>query len=73
MKREQHKNRSSRGYALLEYCAGAAVIAGVVWGAVTFLGSGMDEFLRSLGDWAKARATDVRSGTSGAGEDQAGR
>jgi len=51
---------SERGYALLEYCAGAAVIIAIVWVALQAMGTNMSELLTAIGEWAQDRAQDVR-------------
>jgi len=53
------KNKE-KGFTLLEYCAGAAVIAGVVWVAVSTLGENLSDLLVAIGEWASSRATDIR-------------
>ena len=58
--RRRIQAKKDRGYTLLEYCAGAAIITGILWGALGFLGSSLDGLLRGLGDWAQARTTEVR-------------
>lgn len=55
------RRKRQGGYALLEYCAGAAIIAGVVWGSLGYLGASLDGLLRGIGDWARARTTEIRS------------
>ena len=58
------KKKNERGYTLLEYCAGAAIIAGVLWGALTYLGSNLDGLIRGVGDWASARTSEINTGSS---------
>ena len=53
------KAKDQRGFTLLEYCAGAAIIAGVLWGALTAMGTGMDGLIRSIGTWATARSGEI--------------
>jgi hypothetical protein len=48
-------NRRQRGYTLLEYCAGAAIIAGVLWTALGKMGSNVGSLIESVGTWAVAR------------------
>jgi len=55
------KKKSEKGFTLLEYCAGAAVIAGIVFGALTALGTNLEDLLTALGEWANNRATDIRN------------
>lgn len=55
------KTRSSeRGFTLLEYCAGATIIAVVVWGALSTLGANLADLLTAIGEWASSRATEIR-------------
>ena len=49
-----------RGFTLLEYCAGAAVVAGIIWVAFSTLGSSMSTLLGNVGKWADARAAEVQ-------------
>ncbi|MBX7144290.1 MAG: hypothetical protein K1X79_07545 [Oligoflexia bacterium] len=55
------KARSEKGYTLLEYCAGAAVIASIIWGAMNYMGTNVGGFLRGVGDWATARTGEISS------------
>ncbi len=55
------KARKQRGFALLEYCAGASVILVIIWVALNALGTNMSDLLSSIGGWATNRATDIRS------------
>lgn len=53
--------RKERGYTLLEYCAGAAVLAGVVYGGLQFFGSSLAEFFNGLGRWVSSQSVDSSS------------
>lgn len=55
------KLKSCQGYTLLEYCAGAAVIAGVIYVALAALGANLQDLLNALGEWAANRANDIRN------------
>lgn len=55
--------REQRGYTLLEYCAGAAIIAGILWGALNTLGGNLNTLLEGIGTWATQRADDLNDGT----------
>jgi hypothetical protein len=57
------RERRERGYTLLEYCAGAAIITGILWGSLSYLGNSMENLLRGVGDWAQSRATEIRTTT----------
>lgn len=61
------KKDEEAGYTLLEYCAGAAVIAGIVFGALNTLGLNFRGLLENLGDWADDRAADIVSTTDTTG------
>ena len=56
--------QSDRGFALLEYCAGAAIIAGVIWVALSNFGGSLSGMLNSLSSWAQARSGEIESGTT---------
>lgn len=57
MKTEQVKKM--QGYTLLEYCAGAAIIAGILWTALNALGTDLSALLNAVGGWAKGRTTGI--------------
>ena len=57
--RRTGKNQKERGFALLEYVAGAAVLLGIVYAAFSAMGGGFNTFFTSLGTWATGRATAV--------------
>lgn len=57
---QSRTSTNDRGYTLLEYCAGAAIMAGVVWGAMQVLGNGLSGFLQGLSAWATNRAADIQ-------------
>jgi hypothetical protein len=56
----KNKNKKQKGYALLEYCAGAAIIAGIIYAALNALGANLVDLLNALGEWATNRASDIR-------------
>jgi len=56
------KGGEESGYTLLEYCAGAAIIAGVLWGALSLMGENLGGLLDSIGQWAVARAGEIDTG-----------
>lgn len=64
-KRRSAASRGQGGYTLLEYCAGSAIIAGILWGALGYLGNSLDGLLRGVGDWAQTRTTEIRGGGEG--------
>ena len=58
------RNNSEKGFTLLEYCAGAAVLLTIVWAALTALGGNMKTFLDSIGSWATRQATAIDSNST---------
>ena len=48
-----------KGFTLLEYCAGAAVLLTIVWTALTTLGGNMSTFLGAVGSWASGEASKI--------------
>ena len=50
------KKKSQKGYTLLEYCAGAAVILGLVVGGLTLFRDGVQNYLGRLGQWVDSQA-----------------
>ena len=55
---KQQSNRE-RGYTLLEYCAGAAIIGGILYLALNALGHDLRDFLAAVGAWAGRRAGEL--------------
>ena len=55
------KNNRQRGYTLLEYCAGAAIIAGILWTALNALGGNLSNLLNAVGAWATRRSGEISS------------
>ncbi len=53
------RRNGEEGYALLEYAAGAAIIAGILWVALSYLGSSLDGLFRGVGDWATRRTGEI--------------
>lgn len=56
------RNNKQKGYTLLEYCAGAAIIAGILWGALNALGGDLVELLNAVGNWADDRTGGINPG-----------
>jgi len=50
-----YKKKMQRGYTLLEYCAGAALIAGIIWVALNAMGQNISALLNAIGQWAATR------------------
>jgi type II secretory pathway pseudopilin PulG len=51
--------KNQKGYTLLEYCAGAAIIGGVLWTALNGLSGNIAGLLGSVGGWADARSGEI--------------
>lgn len=52
-------NKRQRGYTLLEYCAGAAIIAGILWTALDNLGADLVDLLNAVGVWSERRTDGI--------------
>ena len=50
---------ANKGFTLLEYCAGAAVLITLVYGAVSTMGTNIGGFLTNIGAWATKQAAEV--------------
>lgn len=59
--------KKQKGITLLEYTAGAAIIIGLVWGAMSLMGDSLNHVFTNIGNWAQHRADDI-SGGDGTGE-----
>jgi hypothetical protein len=57
--RLRSKARGEKGYTLLEYCAGAAIITGIIYGAMVTMGGNIGGLLTAVGSWATTRAGEV--------------
>lgn len=53
------ENKRERGYTLLEYCAGAAIIAGILWTSLSNLGTDLTGLLNAVGSWSNSRRDGV--------------
>lgn len=62
---KKYKKQTEKGYALLEYSAGAAIVATVLWLAMTNLGNGVGNMLNSIGTWAQGQATVIDGNLNG--------
>lgn len=58
-KSTRRQARGERGFSLLEYCAGAAVILVTIWGALSLMGDNIETLLNSIGNWATTRAGEI--------------
>lgn len=63
------RDKKQAGYTLLEYCAGAAVMAGIVWIAVGQLGGSMRNYLGQLSEWLNNRAAEINDSTAAQNSD----
>ncbi|WKZ57556.1 MAG: hypothetical protein QY326_02500 [Bdellovibrionota bacterium] len=59
----KHYKRKQGGYTLLEYCAGAAILAGIVWLALGRFGGSVSNLIDGLVGWMDARTTEIEEGT----------
>lgn len=57
--RRRTNEKKQRGYTLLEYCAGAAIIAGILWTALNALGGNLGALLDAVGAWATRRTGQI--------------
>ncbi len=58
--------RKDSGLTLLEYCAGAAVLAAAVFVAFQALGGSLNTAMGNIGNWAVERTADI-DGNAGNG------
>lgn len=58
------QKKSERGYTLLEYCAGAALILAVVWVALSALGANLETLIGNISGWAANRSTEITAPAS---------
>ncbi len=62
------KKKDQKGFTLLEYCAGAAVLIGIVVFSMQTLGNGMSSYFQTLNNWLKNQKVQVSAdGSGGAG------
>ena len=66
----KRRGSNESGFTLLEYCAGAAVIVGIIWASLSALGTNLKGFLGSLSTWVSARNTAVSTADAADGEDK---
>ena len=50
-------SKNEKGFTLLEYCAGATVIAGVMYVGFNALGGSINTFLGSIGTWVNSHSS----------------
>lgn len=46
------KSKHEKGYTLLEYCAGAAIVLGILYGTLQTVQGSLTKFLTKVGTWA---------------------
>lgn len=56
----ERKQNQQQGFTLLEYCAGAALIAGIIWVALNAMGQNISALLNAIGQWAASRAGEIK-------------
>ena len=61
-KRNRKNNR--RGYTLLEYSAGAAILMGILYTGLNSMGTGIKDLLNGVGVWATAQKDNLNNGSS---------
>lgn len=59
VKRRGEKNE--KGFTLLEYAGGAAVLVGVIYVTFRIFGVGMEGFFNALNDWVGNRTSDIEA------------
>lgn len=59
------RNNKRKGYTLLEYAAGAAVLMGILYAGLNTMGSGVRDLLDGVGQWASSQKSNLTSGTTG--------
>ena len=50
----KHEKRQ-RGFTLLEYCMGAAVLLGIVFAGLSLFGAGLNDYFGNIGQWLQSR------------------
>ena len=55
------RSGNERGFTLLEYCAGAAVLITIVYAALNTLGTNLSSFLTEIGSWAQRQSQIVKT------------
>jgi hypothetical protein len=54
------RSARQRGYTLLEYAAGAAILMGILYVGMQSLGGGIQSLLQEIGTWASERSNDLK-------------
>ena len=52
-------HKCARGITTLEYLAGAAMVLGLVWGAMTVLGGDMAGMIGAISTWVRGRTGEI--------------
>lgn len=58
-KQNAERNYRERGFALLEYTVGAAVVLTVLYVAFNAFAGQLETLFTSLGEWAAARSSEI--------------
>ena len=56
---KRSKKNLEQGFALLEYSAGAAVVATILWFGMTNMGNGVRGMLDQIGTWAGQQSAQI--------------
>lgn len=49
------RKKNQKGFTLLEYCAGAAVLLGIVVAGMSAFGDGIADYMEGLGNWVRTQ------------------
>jgi len=55
------KSYRERGYSMLEYAAGAAIILAILYGAMNLLEGGVTNLFSSISEWATSHGDHLRN------------
>lgn len=58
------KSKTQKGFTLLEYCAGAAVIIGIAFAGMTALGEGVGDYFDALETWIRGNSAQLPAQTT---------
>lgn len=57
----RNRNRKQRGYTLLEYAAGAALLMGILYVGLKAMGTSVENLLGAVGGFADSRAAEIQN------------